>query len=428
MQTQPLAKRLSRFLLAASLLIAACARQDEPAGHEDHTGHDHEGHDHASSHAPGTTDAALMCTEHNVLEAECGICNPDTVATLQPGESLKVRLPSPDSAKLVGVESAAPRIGSISSAITCYAELAYNQRKYAVITAPVGGLVQDVLADLGHHVQEGQPLAKLWSAEIAGTVARAVLSHQTLAREQTLRAEGVAPAKDLQEAEAAHREACQAARTLGFSEADIDTMGQSPDETILLSVRAPFAGEVVELSAVRGSRVETGASLMAITDRSTVWANLSLAETDLARVALGQTVELDVDALPGITFTGTVTWIATEIDAHTRLARARAEFPNPDGRLKARMFARARILVQTSAHAVLVPNEAIATVEGNALVFVPHGADLYEARAVRLGATHNGQREILAGLQANESIVVRHGFNIKSQLLASRLGAGCAHE
>ena len=46
----------------------------------------------------------LMCGEHGVPEAECGICRPDVAGKLKPGEGLKVRLPSSESARIVGRE------------------------------------------------------------------------------------------------------------------------------------------------------------------------------------------------------------------------------------------------------------------------------------------------------------------------------------
>jgi len=75
-----------------------------------------------------------------------------------------------------------------------------------------------------------------------------------------------------------------------------------------------------------------------------------------------------------------------------------------------------------------VPSDAIQKVEGNPLVFVKRAEDLFEARAVRLGATHNGTREVLAGLKADEIVAVARVFALKSQLLMSRLGAGCADD
>ena len=59
------------------------------------------------------------------------------------------------------------------------------------------------------------------------------------------------------------------------------------------------------------------------------------------------------------------------------------------------MFARARILLRTTAQAVLVPEEAISEVEAQPLVFVALADDLFEARAVRLGAIQNSKFNIV---------------------------------
>jgi hypothetical protein len=47
---------------------------------------------------------------------------------------------------------------------------------------------------------------------------------------------------------------------------------------------------------------------------------------------------------------------------------------------------------------------------------------------VQLGAQYDGRQEVLAGLKPQECIAVRHAFAIKSALLMSRLGAGCADD
>jgi cobalt-zinc-cadmium efflux system membrane fusion protein len=236
----------------------------------------------------------------------------------------------------------------------------------------------------------------------------------------------VSSEKDLQQAEAEHRAACQPLRTQGFTEDQIDALGAKPHEQVLMEVRAPFAGEIIERTAVRGALVEAGKSLFTLADRSVMWAMLNIPESALARVKVGQTVELKVESLPGQTFTGKLTWIGAEVDERTRMARARAEVPNPDGLLKARMFARARILVRSAEGAVLVPSSAIYALEGKPFIFVKLADDLFEARAVSIGVKFDGWLEVLAGLKPQEVVVVNHGFAIKSQWLSSRMGAGCA--
>lgn len=373
---------------------------------------------------PTPVASGLMCSEHGVPEAECGICHPELVT--QGG--MKVRLPSPGSGQLVGVETGMPRIGTASAGIDCFAELEFNQNRYAHIAAPVDGILETVDVDLGAEVKERQLVARIWSASIAEAVAKAVLTHQTLDREKRLRAERVTPEKDLQEAEAAHRAACQQLRTLGFTESQIDELGSRPQESVLLEVRAPFTGEIVGRTAVRGALVNTGDPLFTLADRTTMWAMLNIPETALAQVQIGQTVELHVDGLAEQTWTGTLTWIGPEVDQRTRMAQARAEIPNPDRTLRAHMFAQARILTRQGEEAMLLPTAAIQWMDGHPLVFVKLAEDLYEARAVDLGTIQETSVEITGGLDLRERVAVRSTFALKSQLLLSRLGAGCVDD
>jgi membrane fusion protein, heavy metal efflux system len=410
-------------LMAGIALLSACSKQSQGGGQEAPAGHAH-GTEAATKEVGGKK----MCPEHNVLLEECGICKPQLAVALKIGESLKVRLASKDSAGIAGVQTAPVTVGTIADGVECYAEMTFNQNKLAQITAPVGGILQEVSADLGSKVEEKQTVAKIWSASIAEAVAKAVLSHQTLERERKLRAERVTSEKDLQQAEAEHRAACQQLRTLGFTEEQIDVLGSKPQEQVLMEVRAPFAGEIVERNAVRGALVEPGKSLFTVADRSVMWAMLNIPEAVLGRVKVGQTVELRLGALPGQMFTGKLTWIGAEVDEKSRMARARVEVANLEGVLKARMFAQARILTRTADQALLLPSAAIQRIEGKSFVFVKLAEDMFEARVVRTGAKFDGWVEISEGLKAGEVVAVEHVFPLKSAFLISRLGAGCADD
>jgi len=418
MKTQKTVKFVALAAVAAVAVFTGCKKE---AGHAEGDGHGAGGHTQAKG-------GVKMCVEHGVPEAECAICKPELAAKLRPGESMKVRLPSTNSTAIVGVQTAKPETGAIADGVECVAEVSFNQNKLAQIAAPVSGIIQTVDVDLGTKVEEKQTVAKIWSASIAQAVAKAVLSHQTLDRERKLRADRVTSEAALQEAEATHRAACQQLRTLGFTEEQIDEMGRKPQEQVLMEVRAPFAGEVSERMAVRGALVDAGKPLFTLVDPSTVWAMLQVPEASLGRVQVGQAVELRVDSLPGKVFTGKLTWIGPAVDERTRMARARAEFANPDCLLKDKMFATARILTRKAEGAMLVPTSAIQHLEGKPFVFVKLGADLFDARAVTLGAKFNGRLEVLAGLKPQEEIAVSHAFAVKSAMLMSRLGAGCADD
>lgn len=402
---------------ASAVFLAACK---PPAGAKDsHAGHDHGDTPHVQNG---------ICGEHNVPEEACGICNPDKITGLKPGESLQLRLPSGHSAEVAGIKTTKPEERLLADAIECYAEFGFNQNKFAQIAAPVSGVIQEVTVDLGSKVADKQTVARIWSAQIAETVAKAALTHQTLERERKLRAQQVTSEMDLQEAEANHRAVCQGLRTLGFTEEQIDELSLKPQEAVMLDARAPFAGEITGRTAVRGALVESGTPLFSIADRSLMWAELAVPEAALSRLKEGQEVELSVDSLPDRKFMGKLIWISAELDETTRMAKARAEVPNPDGILKARMFAKARILTDKAAPALLVPSSSIQRVDGKPFLFVKLESDLFDARAVRVGAQAGDGWIIAEGLKPGEEVATEHAFALKSQLLISRLGAGCADD
>ena len=370
----------------------------------------------------------LMCNEHGVFEDECGICHPERAAIIVPGQGLKVRFASSDAAAKAGIRTEKPRLLSLRAGVDCYAEIQFNQNKLAEIVGQVDGIIHAVEVDLGDRVSEGEVLAVIRSATIGEAVAKARLAKQTVDRERKLHADLITSEKDLQEAEAVYQSAYETMRTLGFEKAQIEEMFGKSTGLAMLELRAPFAGEIVHRNAVKGALKEAGKLLFTLADRSSVWAMLNIPERQLVEIRVGQEVVLQVDALPDRTFSGTLTWIAAQLDDRTRMVRARAEVQNSDGALRARMFAHARILTTDAENALSVPKSAIQHIDGRPMVFTQIANDLYEARPVLLGAQRNGSVEILDGIGSEDLVVTANGFIAKSQLLLSRLGAGCVDE
>lgn len=396
-------------------------------------------HQHSATGNPGQ---GLMCQEHGMPESECGICHPELAKGLQIGQGLQIRFRSPEAASKAGVATEQPGVGEVAQSVTCYAELTFNQNKLAEITPLVSGMIQTVPVDLGDSVETGDLLATISSIGIADAqsrflkaLAQVQLSQKRFRREERLHAKEITSAQDLQEAEASYesaKAALEAARqeleTLGFSQRQIETLATDKKGGGRLELRAPFAGEIVERNAVQGSMASVGQALFKVADRSNIWAILKIPESKLVNVETGQTVALEVEAFPDETFTGRLTWISAEIDHRTRMAKARAEFPNPKGRLKAHMFATARIHTGAPDRAILVPHSAIQFVQERPFAFVQVAPDLFSAQPLVLGPKTDEICAVFAGLEPTDSVVTQGSFAVKSQFLISRLGAGCVHE
>ena len=343
---------------------------------------------------------------------------------------------------MAGVVLGAADVQPMGDGVSCLAEFEFNQNKLTKITSLARGVVKSVEVDLGSRVEKGDLLATLTSATIGeaqGAYLRALAEHElretVLERQRSLLAQRISSERDYQEAEAAHhvstaavRQAQQWLLVLGFDELQMQALDRQQSTPGVLELRAPFGGEIVERTAVQGAVVEEAESLFTLTDTAVLWATVHIPESQVSRVSAGQAVELTVESLPGHSFSGTLTWVSPTVDDRTRMVQGRVEVPNAARHLKAQMFAHARIATAHTDRAVVVPLSAVQNVTGTPVVFVKSLDDLFEARPVTLGAKHDGQVEIVAGLRAHETVVVAGGFALKSQLLASRLGAGCVDE
>jgi hypothetical protein len=157
---QRLGDRLAAEHAAGALgLLAACSRQGERSGADAARVKST-----VSEKTPDPLPTALLCREHDVPELECGICHPELLDEKRPGQRLKVRLPSTNSAGAAGVVVANPTVDQLRQSVECFAELTFNQNKLAQINPLVGGVVKSVEVDLGARARKGALLARIISA------------------------------------------------------------------------------------------------------------------------------------------------------------------------------------------------------------------------------------------------------------------------
>lgn len=384
--------------------------------------------------------AELYCSEHGVPEVQCAICQPDLTGKLEPGESMKVRMPSADSAEKAGIRVGRARLADAAPGIRAFCEVRYNQNTMARITPLAPGIIRNVLHDLGDSVSAGNVLVELHSAEVASAksaylAARVELDirGQTLEREQRLAEQKIGARKDLLEAEAGHRTAQLALKNLrqklvnlGFTDKEIEQIERDQDTSARLAVRAPFDGTLVERSAVLGEAVELGGELFTIADLSTRWLTLSVPSRYIADIHVGQAVQASFNELPGQSINAQVVWVDTAIDPRSRMLRARALVSEDAARLKIGMFGDARILTDAARPVALVPRDAVQRHGKGTYVFLQDAPDLFALQRVAVGASSGDSVEVVAGLAPDAPLVVGGSFIVMSEFLKSRLGAGCA--
>ncbi len=196
----------------------------------------------------------------------------------------------------------------------------------------------------------------------------------------------------------------------------------------LLSVRAPFAGRIIEQAAVLGDGVEPGTSLFRLADLSTVWAVIRIYEKDLAAVRTGFDSILRTPAFPGKEFRGRLALIEPVMDEKTRTVAARMEAANPGERLKPGMYVEALIATGEKLRALVVRESALQDFQSRPVVFVKTGPGVYELRLVEIGQRTEGRVEILRGLAEGEEVVTSGSFLLKSEMLKKTMGDEHEHD
>jgi membrane fusion protein, heavy metal efflux system len=344
------------------------------------------------------------------------------------GEEQMVRLTEAQLQEL-GVEVATAGPGKLAAYVTLPGHVTVNADRRGEIIPRISGAIQQVMKQLGDQVRAGEVMAVIDSRELADLKSaylnardRVPLAEVTFRREEDLWKKKISPEQEYLEAKRALTEARielraaeQKLRALGFTQADLNRLPSQADGTFTrYPITAPFDGTVIEKHVTLGAVVKDDTVAYVIADLRSVWVNVSVYAKDLPLVRQGQPVSIAAgDGLPDAQ--GTIAYVAPVVDEQTRTALARAVLPNPNGAWRTGLFVTAMIEVGATDVPLLIPKEAVQTVEGRPHVFVqaPEG---FEARPVTLGRANETHVEVLAGLEAGERYAATETFTLKAEL------------
>lgn len=337
------------------------------------------------------------------------------------------------------------------------ARVAFDADRTAHVGCALRGRVASVTASLGAAVAAGDALLTVDSPELGEAqlellqrtaaleaaqpqLAFAAQSYrsakalfdesQGIAEAEVLRreAEHKAAAAALRQAEVAVAAARDRLQLLGMQQDEVETVLRSGAVSPKLVVRAPFAGTIVARDVTLGELVAPDrAMLMTIADTSVLWVLAAVPESRLGDAVAGADAQVLFDASPA-PVAARVALVPPTVDATTRCAEVRLVVEAPPPQLRAGMFVSARIAVPLSAAdrsgVLSVPEQAVQTIDGHAVVFVPIPGQehAWRMRQIEVGRAVEGYVPIRAGLRAGERVVTTGSFVLEAQ--ATMGGAG----
>jgi membrane fusion protein, copper/silver efflux system len=204
-------------------------------------------------------------------------------------------------------------------------------RLHDIVVRTEGQLERLFVNYTGVPVRKGEHIAEIYSPEFYSAARDLLLAQST--------------PPDPIAADAARRKL----RLLQVIDREIDAILESGQPVETFTLYSPVTGVLTELGGRQGAWLMKGQRVAQIADLSTLWVLLDAYESDVALIHYGQQVQLDVPAFPGRPVTGFVAYVAPDLDERTRTIKVRLNVPNPDGRLRPGMFARASLHVPLTA-------------------------------------------------------------------------------
>lgn len=297
----------------------------------------------------------------------------------------------------LGVRTATVTRGRLDVTVNTVGYVQYDEDRLVHIHPRVEGWVEQLsVKAAGDPVKRGEPLYALYSPTLVN------------AQEELLLAKK-------RNNPALVSAALERLSALQIPDAEIEKLQRSARVSQTITFRAPQSGVLDNLDVREGMYVKPGMAMMTIGQLEHIWVIGEVFERQAMSVKQGDAVRMYLDYLPGREWLGSVDYIYPSLNTHTRTARVRVHFDNPDGYLRPGMFAQMAIATDPGKESLLIPREALIRTGSQARVVLARGEGRFKSIAVEVGRIGEQQVEILSGLEEGELIVTSAQFLIDSE-------------
>lgn len=280
------------------------------------------------------------------------------------------------------------------------------------VKAKVNGEVREVLVRAGETVQAGQVLikmdvseyqAKLDQAKGALVAARGQLDIATKTRDnnQVLMDKGFISRNAFDNA-ASQFDIAKA--NVDSAKGALDVAQKALSDTV---IKAPIDGMISSRTIEPGEKISTDNKLLEVVDLRQMELEAPVPTADILKVQLGQEVEVNAEGLPQA-MQGKVVRINPATQSGSRSIMVYVRIANPQGLLRAGMFAEATLTLEKKSAVLTIPQSAVQNGADGAYVYAIENDKLHR-RKVQLGMrgmnADGNAVEVVAGLQHGARIV-----------------------
>lgn len=309
----------------------------------------------------------------------------------------------------------------VQEVVAMTGKLSIDSLRLQQLSARVPGRVDRLAMIEGQAVKVGQPIAWIYSPEFISAQNEFLLAKRTA---KTLNTDAT---QDLYEdAKATLEGARNKLRILGVIPADIVALEGRGAASEYLTVVSAINGVVTKRNVDVGGYLNTGDSLGAVADLSSLWFLGNVFESDLPKLKIGQTVDIQVLGLEREQRQGKISFISPTFDPQTHAVSIRVDLPNAKGELKPYMFAKAQVTVGLKKLPV-VPRMAVVQDGAQSFVIVKESTGNYRRIPVNVvPGNDNDHLAITTEIGSADQVVVEGGVLVDRSLVNAPKAVGAA--
>lgn len=301
---------------------------------------------------------------------------------------------------------------TVKNELTLVGKVVPDENQVIKIFPLVGGNVEDVDVELGDNVRKGQKLATIRSGEVADFERQLIQAQSDLLIAQ----KNLSSTEDLYESKLVpERDAITARQMVDKAKAEVNRvkeifsiygLGKSTNYT----VKSPINGFIIAKNVNRGMqlRSDNSESLFTVGQIADVWVMANVNESDIPRIKLGMTANVQTISFPDEIFKGKVDKIYNVLDPESKAMQIRIQLQNVGMKLKPEMHATVNLNFDEGGEMHAIPSQSIIFDRSKNWVMVFHSRSQIETRPVEVYRTLANRAYIKSGLKDGERVISKN--------------------
>jgi Cu(I)/Ag(I) efflux system membrane fusion protein len=333
----------------------------------------------------------------------CPICGMELIPLSQdnsPFDSEAIHL-TKDAAELANVLTSVVTRQKPIKELRLYGKVQADERLLQSQVAHISGRIEKLLVNFtGESVRKGQALALIYSPELV-----------------TAQQELIETAKTKDSQPEIYEASKEKLRQWKLTDEQIENIEKNGNTLKYIEIHSTSNGIVTARRVNTGDYVSQGAVLYDIADLSNVWFMFDAYESDLPFLNEGNKINITLQALPGVNYSGNIVFIDPGIDPVTRVSKVRVEISNQSGKLKPEMFATGILNANLTEYKnnFIIPRTAVLWTGKRSVVYVKQAdtdEPIFKIREIELGPMLGYSYVVMSGLKEHEEIVTQGTFSV----------------